>query len=100
MKTQCFVNQTDSCRSAMTPLVKGTSKLEELLFDFQAKAQISQDPDQVLQIKEKELSEKVQQLRLSEQKCKVSLAGVKFYLKGVSQNKQVDLEKSVRGFIN
>ena len=75
----------------MVPMVKGAGKLEELLFDFQAKAEASQD--QILQIKQKELSEKVQQLRLAEQKCKVSLAGVKFYLKGVSQNKEVDLAK-------
>ena len=77
----------------MASLTKSSANLQELSFDFEAKAGVMDEgPEkQVLDLKKVELTQKLEELRETQSKVKVTLAQVKFYLKDISQNKKADL---------
>ena len=67
------------------------SKLDETCFDFQAKIErmSPESQDQVIIIKCKEIKERASTLAETQSKAKSAVSHVKFYLKDVSQKKQV-----------
>jgi len=71
-------------------LAKNVTKLEELNFDFEAKIEsMGDEKDQIIALKSKEAKEKLSVLTTAQSKAKVALSHVKFYLKDLSQAKQV-----------
>ena len=74
-------------RSALTTLAKATTKLEELSIDFDVRTTL--EADQILTLKNAEVTERIKDLRDSEAKAKFVLVEVRIYLKGVSQKKKV-----------
>ncbi len=78
-----------SSRPLLLSLGKGLSKLEEMTVDFEAKLSMCGE-DQVLKLKEVELKGKLEELRQSDIRVKVSVAQVKYYLKIVGQKKEVE----------
>ena len=86
----CFFG-SEPDRAQLNLLAKNVTKLEELNFDFEAKIQSMGDEnkDQIIVLKLKEAKEKLSVLITAQSKAKVVLSHVKFYLKDISQAKQV-----------
>ena len=75
----------------MTPFHKAIGKLEDLGTDFAAQSEINSVPDQVLVLKAAEIKEKLVTLQDTDSKVRLALSQSKFYLKAISQNKEVEL---------
>ena len=74
----------------VTKLGHSLSKMDDLRVDFEAKNLLKQDP--VLSLKSEEILLKLEELRTCDTRVKVAIAQTKYYLKAVSQKKQVDPE--------